>query len=44
MVFRWWALKKWVFPAADVRPERAGSVAHLRAVKDGEDGQSEQVA
>ena len=44
MVFRWWAFKKWVFPNADVRPERAGSVARLRAVPDGEDGQSEQVA
>ncbi|GAA3434459.1 putative flippase GtrA [Kutzneria kofuensis] len=44
MVFRWWAFKKWVFPAADVRPERSGSVAHLRAVPSEGDGQSEQVA
>jgi putative flippase GtrA len=44
MVFRWWAFKKWVFPDAGVRPERSGRVARLRAVPDGEEGQSEQVA
>lgn len=44
MVFRWWALKKWVFPNADVRPERAGGLAHLRVVSTDEDGTSEQVA
>lgn len=44
MVFRWWALKKWVFPDAGVRPERTSSVARLRSVPEGEDGQSEQVA
>jgi putative flippase GtrA len=44
MVFRWWALKKFVFPNADVRPERASSVAHLRAVPEDGEGQSEQVA
>jgi hypothetical protein len=43
-VFRWWALKKFVFPAADVRPERAGSVARLRTVKDDQNGQPSQVA
>jgi len=44
MVFRWWALKKFVFPHADVRPERAGGVALLRSALDGESGHSEQVA
>jgi len=44
MIFRWWALKKYVFPAADVRPERGSSVAHLRPVPAEGEGQSEQVA
>jgi putative flippase GtrA len=44
MAFRWWAFKKFVFPAADVRPERAGSVAKLRSVPCGDDDHSEQVA
>lgn len=45
MVFRWWAFKKFVFPAADVRPERSGSVAHLHTTTEkGDSGHSEQVA
>ncbi|AHI01304.1 hypothetical protein KALB_7946 [Kutzneria albida DSM 43870] len=45
MIFRWWAFKKFVFPAADVRPERSGSVAHLPSAQPGsDDGHSEQVA
>ncbi|HEX3787290.1 MAG TPA: GtrA family protein [Pseudonocardiaceae bacterium] len=31
MLFRWWAFKKWVFPAENARPAR---VRRLRAVRD----------
>ena len=40
MVFRWWAIKKWVFPTENVRP---GKVRRLRAV-DGTTNKDEQVA
>jgi putative flippase GtrA len=34
MVFRWWAFKKWVFPAENVRPSR---VRRLRSVSEDSD-------
>jgi putative flippase GtrA len=40
MVFRWWAIKKWVFPTENVRP---GKVRRLRAVASQSDD-DEQVA
>jgi putative flippase GtrA len=36
MAFRWWAFKKWVFPEANARTERARSARRLRAVQDDE--------
>jgi putative flippase GtrA len=36
MVFRWWAFKKWVFPAENARPGRNG-VRRLHAVDDTDD-------
>ena len=41
MLFRWWAFKKWVFPAENARP---GKVRRLRAVSDGEGPDNQQVA
>lgn len=40
MVFRWWAFKKWVFPAENARPAR---VRRLQAVK-GDPDNDERVA
>lgn len=37
MVFRWWAFKKWVFPAENARPGRSGGVRRLHAVDDDSD-------
>jgi putative flippase GtrA len=39
MVFRWWAFKKWVFPAENARP---GRIRRLRSVDGGD--KDEQVA
>jgi putative flippase GtrA len=41
MVFRWWAFKKWVFPAENARPGRSG-VRQLHAV--GDEDTDERVA
>jgi len=44
MVFRWWAFKKWVFPAENFRTARRGRVAPLHAVQDADSDSDEQVA
>jgi putative flippase GtrA len=41
MVFRWWAFKKWVFPAENAR---SGRVSTLHSVDGGADSSDEQVA
>ncbi|HWC81253.1 MAG TPA: GtrA family protein [Pseudonocardiaceae bacterium] len=41
MLFRWWAFKKWVFPAENARQAR---IRRLRAVRDNDDDPNTRVA